>query len=153
MKKTLLLGVGSILRGDDGLGVRAIDLLESQEFAKDLELVRGDISGLDLLKYFSDFKQIIIIDAAKMSQAPGTIKIFNSREIKKNNFKDTVSTHGIALSETLALAEKLGLESEITIIGVEPEDTTYKLGLSETITKRLPEVVEEVKGLLSTQNA
>ena len=58
-------------------------------------------------QYFPDFKRVFVIDAADMKEKPGTIKVFSSKVIKKNVFKDTVSTHGMALAETLALSEKL----------------------------------------------
>ena len=148
MEKTLIVGVGSILRGDDGVGIRAIDELEKEGLPGEVTLHCGDISGLDLLKVFPGFKRIIIIDAADMKEAPGTIKVFKSSDIRDTGFDDKFSTHGMALLETLTLAKKLDLTCDIRVVGVQPEDTGYKLELSDLINGKLPEIIKTVKGLI-----
>jgi len=148
MKKVLVVGIGSILRGDDGVGTMVIDGLEKEALPEYVSLERGDLSGIDLLKYFPDFEKVIIVDAADMKEAPGTIKVFQSAVIKKSDFNDCVSTHGMALLETLTLAEKLDIPSEITIIGIQPQDVSFRLGLSDTVEKTIPSVIEKVKQVL-----
>ena len=145
MKKTIIIGVGSILRSDDGIGPRVIETLENQGLPESVSLRSGEISGLDLLKYFPDFERVIIVDAADMKKEPGTIKVFNSAEIKKSDFTGTPSTHGMTLLETLTLAEKLGLDPEILIVGIQPHNTTLRLGLSNIIEKKIPSIVSKIK--------
>ncbi|MFH1380831.1 MAG: hydrogenase maturation protease [Candidatus Omnitrophota bacterium] len=147
MNKTLIVGVGSILRADDGIGARVIDELEKSSLPKDVELHAGDISGLDLLKYFHGYRNIIIIDAADMKLEPGSIKVFNLSEIKKSNFNDKFSTHGMALLETLTLAEKLDLGYDIKIVGIQPLNTGFDLKLSSLIESRIPEIIGAIKKL------
>ncbi len=129
MEKTLVIGVGSVLRGDDGIGIRVIDELQKEKFPSKVKLLSGDISGLELIKYFPEFERIIIIDAVDIKDKPGTIKSFNSSEIKKSDFSDIVSTHGMTLLETLTLAEKLDISSEIIIVGIQPKDISFGLSL------------------------
>ena len=149
MAKTLIVGIGSILRGDDAVGTRVIDELEKENLPGDVKLHSGDISGLDLLKVFPGNDRVIIIDAADMGEEPGTVKVFESKDIKKASFNDHFSTHGMALLETLTLAERLEMDCRITIVGVQPFDTEFNLEMSEGMLKRVPEVIEEVKKLLS----
>ena len=149
MAKTLIVGIGSILRGDDAVGTRVIDELEKENLPGDVKLHSGDISGLDLLKVFPGNDRVIIIDAADMGEVPGTVKVFESKDIKKASFNDHFSTHGMALLETLTLAERLEMDCRITIVGVQPFDTEFNLEMSEGMLKRVPEVIEEVKKLLS----
>ena len=148
MAKTLIVGVGSILRGDDGIGVRVLDELEKLDVPDNVKLYSGDISGLDLLKIFPGFDKVIIVDAADMNEGPGTIKVLRAAQIKKSDFKDQFSTHGMALLETLTLADKLDMTCEITIVGIQPEDTGFNLKLSERISAKISEVVEMVKELI-----
>jgi len=149
MKKILIVGVGSILRGDDGVGPRVIDVLEKDTLPRGVELHSGDISGLDLLKYFPGQDRVVIVDAADMKETPGTIRVFNSREIRKSDFNDKFSTHGLALFETLTLAEELDICRDIVIVGIQPENTSFKLSLTASIEKRIPAVIEEVKKLIA----
>lgn len=146
--KTLVVGVGSILRGDDGIGPRVIDELEKEDLPGDVSLHSGDISGLDLLKYFPESGRVIIVDAADMGEEPGTIKTFGLSEIKPADFNDKFSTHGMALLETLTLAKEIGVKCEITILGVQPVRTDYDLEMSGLIKDRIPVIVERVKELL-----
>jgi hydrogenase maturation protease len=149
MKDTLIIGIGSILRGDDGIGSRVIDELEKHSLPENIALERGDLSGLDLLKYFPKFKNIIIIDAADMKEKPGTIRIFDLKDIKNNAFQDAVSTHGMALPETLALSEKLDIKSQIKIIGIQPKDVSFNLNLTDKIEELIPSVVKLITEIIN----
>ena len=148
MKKTFIIGVGSILCGDDGVGPRVIDALEKEVLPDNVTIQSGDLSGLDLLKFFPDYDEVIIIDAADMKLEPGQIRTFKPRDIKEANFNDKFSTHGMALLETLTLALALDVPSDITIVGVQPSDTSFNLELSKTISSKIPEIVKVVKAMI-----
>mgnify|MGYP001165939697 CR=1 FL=1 len=148
MEKTLVIGVGSVLRSDDGLGVRVIDELQKEKFPPEVKLLSGDISGLELIKYFPQFQRIIIIDAADIKDKPGTVKLFKSSEIKKSDFANIVSTHGMTLLETLTLAEKLDISSKIIIIGIQPQNTSFGLSLTPEIEEKIPSIVSLVKKVI-----
>jgi len=75
MNKILVIGIGSILKGDDGIGPRAIDELEKDPLPDNVVLERGDLSGMDLIKFFPEFKRVIIVDAADMKAPSGEIKV------------------------------------------------------------------------------
>ncbi len=134
--------------GDDGLGMRVIDELEKEDLPNNVELYSGDTSGLDLLKVFPGHDKVIIIDAADMGEDPGAIRSFSFDEIKKADFKDVISTHGMGLLETLTIAEKIDLKPEIIIIGVQPEMVSHSLELSPLIKGKIPERVEKAKSLV-----
>ncbi|MBU1083563.1 MAG: hydrogenase maturation protease [Candidatus Omnitrophota bacterium] len=148
MTKTLIIGIGSILRGDDGIGPRTIDALENEKLAEGVELERGDLSGMDLLKFFPGYGKVIIIDAADMEEKPGTVKVFRSGELKGSGFKNISSTHGMGLLETLTLARSMDMEDGIIVVGVQPERTGFALEISDTVKESMPVILEEVKKLL-----
>ncbi|MBF0494016.1 MAG: hydrogenase maturation protease [Candidatus Omnitrophica bacterium] len=144
----IIIGVGSILRGDDGVGPRVIDELEKQNLPKNVLLHSGDICGLDLLKVFPGHDRVIIIDAARMGMPAGTVKIFNFTEIKKSDFKNIYSTHGMSLLETLTLGHELGVDPEIIVIGVEPLSTDPALALSPAIKAIIPDLIDKIKNCI-----
>jgi hydrogenase maturation protease len=148
MEKTLVVGVGSVLRGDDGVGIRVIEELQKENLSSDIKLLSGDISGLELIKYFPQFERVVIIDAVDIKDKPGTVKSFNSSEIKKSDFSEVVSTHGMKLLETLTLAEKLDISPKITIIGIQPKDISFKLGLTLEIEDKIPYIMKAVKKVI-----
>jgi len=148
MEKILVIGVGSVLRGDDGIGVRSIEALEKEVLPDNVTVEAGDLSGLDLLKFFEDYPRVIIIDAAKMGEEPGTIKVFTPDEIEPATFKDQSSTHGMGLLETLTIAKELELYNEIIVVGIEPVHTEYDLELTDTIKQKIPDLISTVKDLI-----
>ncbi len=149
MEKTLVIGVGSVLRSDDGIGIRVVEELQKEKFPSKVKFISGDISGLELIKYFSDFARVIIIDAADIKEKPGTIKSFKGSQLKKSDFSDIVSTHGMNLIETLTLAEKLDISPEIVIVGIQPKDTSFKLELTLEIEEKIPYIVNAVKKIIN----
>lgn len=144
----LVAGIGSILRRDDGVGPRVIDELEKEDLPEDVTLHGADISGMDLLKFLPTPGRAIIIDAAEMNSKPGTVKVFGLGEIRKADFNDRFSTHGMGLLDTLTLAESLGIDCEITIVGVQPDDTGYGLEMTDLMRERVPVIAEKVKQLI-----
>ncbi|KJJ83771.1 Peptidase A31, hydrogen uptake protein [Candidatus Omnitrophus magneticus] len=151
MKKILITGIGSILRGDDGIGSRVIDELRKEVLPEGIRLYAGDVSGLDLLKLFPDYDRVIVIDAADMNAPAGMIKVFDSRDIRKAEFSDCLSTHGMTLLQTLTLAEQLELKCEITIVGIQPEDISYRLSVTDTLEQIIPKAVKIIKDFVLTR--
>jgi hydrogenase maturation protease len=149
MSKIFIVGVGSILMGDDGIGMRVIDELEKETLPDEVELHGADISGLDMLKYVEGYERVIIIDAANMSLAPGEIRVFTPEEIEPASFNDKFSTHGMGLLETLTLAGTLGMKCKFVIVGVQPKNVDYNLELSTVIENKIPEIIKTVKDIIA----
>ncbi|MEJ2656985.1 MAG: hydrogenase maturation protease, partial [Desulfobacterales bacterium] len=70
----LVLGVGNILLSDEGAGVRAVEELKNRyNFPDTVEIVDGGTVGFELLPYFENRSHILILDAIKTGNKPGTI--------------------------------------------------------------------------------
>ncbi|MBF0253134.1 MAG: hydrogenase maturation protease [Candidatus Omnitrophica bacterium] len=155
-KNILIVGVGSILKCDDAVGIRVVESLEKDYgIGRSLEGVNitlhaGDISGLDLIKIFPGYDKIIIIDAAEMSLSPGEIRVFGAGEIVLSDAFSTNSTHGMSLKETLLLARNLDIPMKnIKLIGIQPRSVDFSLEMSSLITKKIPEIITKIKILLN----
>lgn len=134
--------------GDDGVGPRVIEALEKEDLPQNVTLYRADVSGLDLLKFFPGYTRVIIIDASDMKLPPGAVRVFKASEIKEADFNDKFSTHGLALLETLTLARELEIDSDISIVGVQPLDTSFNLSMSQKLESCVPSIVKRVKNLI-----
>ena len=143
MHTIAVIGIGNILRRDDGIGIRVIEFLESTGVPSYVKLIQGDISGLDLIKYF-EYNRVIIVDAAKMGIPAGTVKIFTPEDIILNGFKDAISTHSIGLKETLRLANSLKKIKNIQIIGIEPYNIEFGLEITKELQKKVPDICNQV---------
>jgi hydrogenase maturation protease len=117
-----ILGVGSPL-GDDDLGWWAVDLLECSDLSERLrphrlELTRLDRPGPLLLDALKGADLVLLLDAMVSGAAPGTTRRLDPGELE--TLLAPVSSHGLDLPASLALARSLGIvEPRMIVIGIE----------------------------------
>lgn len=146
----LVMGVGSVLMRDEGIGVLAIEELNRRfRFPRNVELLDGGTSGIELLSYISRKDYLIIIDAIKGGSPPGTVLKVEGEDVPAR-FRTRISPHQIGLSDLLAAATITGeMPRELILIGVEPKLIEMGLGLSEEaregMERLLGVVVEELR--------
>ena len=151
-KETLLLGVGNLLRRDDGIGPKVIRLLSenrnSNKLPSGTDMIDGGTDGLGLIEYLKDYKKVVIIDAVEMGLAPGTIKVFTPEEAVISINTDSLSTHGFGIAELIKLAKELDINPELVILGIQPGDVGYGEELSEALYSGLNDTLETIIKLL-----
>ena len=151
--KVLVVGLGNILRGDDGLGPILIKILEKLSIDKDpnIRVVDCGTSAMCLLNHLDNVDKVIIIDAIIKRGKPGAIYHFkivleNKSIIQKDELYH-LSFHEISFEDLLLLLYKIGwrIPREIVIIGCEPEDiSNFRIGLSSSVKNSLPELIKLV---------
>ncbi|MFZ2448083.1 MAG: HyaD/HybD family hydrogenase maturation endopeptidase [Syntrophobacteraceae bacterium] len=144
-KRILVLGVGNILLGDEGAGVRVIEKLEDEYiFSENVELCDGGTLGLMLLDRITRANSVILVDIVRAEGAPGTIYRIRGDDLpKKIPYKS--SLHELNIVETLIYAEELGNRPETVVLGVEPGDwTSWSTGLTDPVRARMEDIVAAV---------
>ena len=144
-KHILVLGVGNILLGDEGTGVRVIQRLEDHYvFSDSVELYDGGTQGLKLLEPICRANFAIVVDIVRAGGAPGSIyRIAESDLSKKIPYKS--SLHELNIVETLIYAEELGNKPETVVIGIEPgEWTSWSTELTEPVRNRMEDFIAVV---------
>lgn len=144
MEKTAVIGIGNILKKDDGVGVRVIEKLMEEELPSTAELVDGGTSTLDTLGYFVDFKKVIVVDSLKAGYEPGTIYKISPEDISQYK-KENLSIHDVQILDVVKMANLLGSFPKVTIYGIEPKEISFDLELSETMKSKMPEIVKLIK--------
>ena len=96
-KKILILGIGNILQMDDGIGPHIINyILESNiQLPDNVDIVDGGTAGYDLLPLLQDRKKIIIVDALKVDDSPGSVYRFKPENILEE--ERTFSLHDVGI--------------------------------------------------------
>jgi hydrogenase maturation protease len=141
--KTLLIGLGNLIMGDEGIGVQAINAIRQRySFEPPVEVVDGGTLGLDLLSYFEQRDAVVIVDAVNFGKEPGYIGLLRDDEVPAQiNTKLTV--HHIGLSDILSSLKLLGKSPKrITLVGIQPESIEFSLNLSSTLKARFQELIE-----------
>jgi hydrogenase maturation protease len=148
--KTLILGVGNILLSDEGIGVRVIEHLQTQDLPGDIELVDGGTAGADLIDVLADRKTVIIIDAIQSNRPAGTILRLTPDDLKLQE-DCALSLHDLDIPQTLKMTKMLNCApGKVICFGVVPAYITPGMELSQTLAPLVPKIAELVLETVST---
>ena len=144
-KNTLVLGLGNLLLGDEGVGVHAARALQD-ECCEDVEIQDVGTAILDALPALERADRVIVMDAMKGHGDPGTIYRTPMDQCTGNSC--IASLHGFDLRSVLTLA---GCETspEVLVLGVEPAVVEWSMALSPPVKNALPVLLEAVREELS----
>ena len=149
-KRILILGIGNLLCKDEGFGIHIVNRLKDMALPPYVEVVDGGTLSSHFIEIVGGRKKIIVIDAIKADGLPGTIYRLTDKDIenkRKGYFRTVFEQEFIDAWKTTYFLRTQ--PEEVVYIGVEPEDTGEKslmleIGLSPTIEKRIPEIIEMV---------
>lgn len=141
-RRTVVLGVGNPLYGDDGFGIEAAALFARlYRGGPEVEVVDGGTEGLRLLGYIEEATELILLDAVAAPGPPGTIVEIDGAELASGS-PLKLSEHQVAIEEVLGLAAWRGrLPGRTVLLGVVPERLDLGPGLSPPVAAALRPVV------------
>jgi hydrogenase maturation protease len=148
-KKTMVLGLGNPIFGDDGVGLRVIEELQKQVQNPNITIEGAELAGLDMLETLSGYDRVIIVDAIQTGGRAGDIY-----QLTPDDLKSTIHTgtpHDVNFSTALEFGERLGvkLPSKIDIVAIEiAPNVAFSEELTPEIEKVVPEVVKRVVEIL-----
>lgn len=127
----LVLGLGNILMGDEGVGVRVVETLARRyDLPPEVEVVDGGTSGMDLLNAVADRDHLIVADAVNLDAEPGTVVRLADDQVQAF-FRTRISPHQLGLSDLLAALILVDeAPARVTIVGVVPKDLSLGTELS-----------------------
>ena len=140
---TLVIGVGNVLMQDEGMGVRAVELLESRYHVPEhVEFMDGGTSGTELLEPMRGKERLVIADCVNTGAPAGTLLRLADEEVPAF-FQTKLSNHQLGISDLLAVLTVTGeAPKHVTIIGMVPCHLENRLGLSEESMARLEQMVQ-----------
>jgi hydrogenase maturation protease len=141
-----ILGIGNILLTDEGFGVRVIEkLFDEYEFPDNVSVVEGGVLGIHLLGTLSKADHLIVVDAVKNRQPPGTLYRLEKDELPERILMKN-SLHQTDFLETLTLCQMIDKAPEsVVVLGAEPEDIeTHSVELTPVVADRVDEMVSRV---------
>ena len=147
----LLLGIGSPIVCDDGLGFRVVEEIKNLNLP-DLDTDQQSVSGLDLIEIMVDYKKVVVVDAIVTEKYPaGTVMLLQPEDFKS-------ALHGTNPHETnIHMAIELGqrlfpgrMPKDIQFIAVEVSDVyTVTDVMTEDVEKAVPAAVQAVLKVLN----
>jgi len=147
---TVVIGLGSPLMGDDGLGLAALAALEEGwAFDPPPIFLDGGTWGMNLLPDIEDAGRLLLLDAVAMGRSPGTV-IALGRDDLPRFFSIKLSPHQVDLREVLALAELRGtLPEDTVVLGLQPDRVELTTELSDIVRNAIPHLVDAAVGQLT----
>ena len=143
--KTIILGVGNQILGDDGVGVHVANELKKHIQHPNVTIDEAITGGMNLLDLILGYEKAIIIDAVKTETG-------ETGEVKRIPLADfstmhSCNPHDVSLIEAIKMAKKLGetrIPKEIIVIGVLMKQIPCEFGeqLSNNIAAAVPKAVE-----------
>ena len=141
----LILGLGNVLCGDDGIGCAAVAALRrAYAAAEGVEVVDGGTLGLSLLPHLTAARRAILVDAVSADAPPGTLLRLIGSEVPPA-VQGRLSPHQVGVADLLQGAELLGeCPSTLVLLGLVPAGIELGIGLSPAVRAALPHLIESV---------
>ena len=142
-KKTLVLGLGNILMGDEGIGVHVVRAVEKHTLPAGVECLDGGTGGFTLLEPLQSAHRIILVDAAADGNPPGTVTRTAPRF--SSDYPPTLTAHDIGVKDLLDVFYIQGGGPEVVLyaIAIDPRQP-ISMSLSETGTRAAAVAVERI---------
>ena len=148
---SLVLGMGNTLLGDEGVGVHAVNALQKvQPALRNVELMDGGTLSFVLAGPIEAADRLIVIDAAQLGSWPGTVRLYEGREMDRFVMSSrNKSVHEVSLADLLVIAHLSGqLPQQRALIGIQPEVIDWADSLSPTVAPTVAAACELVQELL-----
>lgn len=137
--KVAIVGLGNIIRGDDALGPKLIELAKAKPVSNAALFDCGTAPENYIFPILSSLcDTIVLVDAADLGRAPGEIEIFDLDRISRVSF----STHNPSPHLFIDLL-KTGREGlNIFVVSVQPKGMSLGSQISEEVMQGLNLLVD-----------
>lgn len=158
MEKTLVIGLGNPILGDDGVGWKIADevknrLATSPDESASVEVDCASLGGLSLMERMLGYQHVVLIDSMETGQYPvGTVSVFPLAALPNPIASHSASAHDTSLMTALKVAQNLkaGTPERINVVAIEARDVyEFSENLSPAVESAIPEAVKKVFELLS----
>ena len=133
--KTLILGIGNVMKGDDGLGPILISRLKGKTKANLLDCEEVPENYIQpIIEARPD--SIVIVDAADWNGPAGEIRLIDAEEINNISF----STHDSSLQIFINYLKRNLPNTHIVIVGIQQKRKGFLDSLSPEVEKAIDEL-------------
>lgn len=142
----LVLGLGNVLYGDDGVGVVTVHLLARQYRAPaGVRVADGGTLGLSLLPLLAEARRALIVDAIRRGGVkPGSVVRLEGADVPPA-VRERLSPHEIGVGDLLDGATLLGCSpARMILLGLAPARLEFGEELSPAVERRVPALVGRV---------
>lgn len=156
--KTLVIGLGNPILGDDGVGWRVADVVKERldpGHQENVQVECASLGGLSLMERLAGFQHAILIDSISTGlHTDGYVSVFPLQALSDPFSGHTSSAHDTSLLTALKTGQQLGLDLPETITVVAIEAATvhdFSEQLSPAVAAAVPAAVKAVLDLIASR--
>lgn len=157
-RKTIIIGLGNPILGDDGVGWRVAEEISNSKsnLPQSVDVDCLSVGGLALMEHMAGYDQAILIDALQTgSKTPGTVLLLSLDDLPDQFAGHLSSTHDVNLVTALNLGREMGLQipNQIIIIGIEAKRVyDFSEEMSTDMKRAIPKAVELIHTILTSHS-
>ena len=150
--KTIVIGLGNPILGDDGVGWCVAEELKHQikpEMKADVDCL--SLGGISLMEHMIGYERAILIDALISDQEPGSITISKLDDLPNYSAFHITSAHDTSLQNAIKLGKSLGakLPDDVTVVGISAKSVyDFSEELSQPVRSSVPKATKIVINML-----
>jgi len=150
--RVVVIGVGNTILSDDGVGVHAARLLQSDpRVPAGVTIVDGGTIGLELVPYACDASHVLLLDAIDSGQAAGTLARMTGDGLLAT--KKGWSAHQLGVADLVAALALVSTQpQDVIVLGVQPANTDWGTVLSAPVEAALVPLVDAALAQLQNWN-
>ncbi|MHA1109793.1 MAG: hydrogenase maturation protease [Promethearchaeota archaeon] len=151
--KTLIIGLGNPIVGDDAIGIKVVEWLhKANQFSPNVE-IQADVSlsGIALVELFRGHDQVIIVDSMHTGQHPvGTVQVLHPNQfLSAQHVSDFHNMDFFtALEWGYQTFDDMPPKEKITIIGIE---INYIQEFSDSLSPELQNQLDTIKNTVKSE--
>ena len=128
--KTLVLGLGNILMGDEGFGVRVARRLKEVELPDNVRVTEGGVGGFNLLGQLEGVERLIVVDIMILPSPPGELRLLEPGPELAEPGKVIISFHQVGVLDLVQMWSLIGHEPKTTFLVTRPQSMEWGTELS-----------------------
>jgi hydrogenase maturation protease len=138
----LLVGIGNVLRGDDGVGVYVAWQLARRPLPREVEVYEAGTAAHELAGVLENRQRVVVVDALDCGDVPGSIHRLGP-EAFVPAARSGLSLHDLHLLHALDETRLWGTAPEdVTILAVQVENTAFGIELSAPVRSAVGRAIE-----------
>jgi hydrogenase maturation protease len=144
LQRTLILGIGNTLLGDEGAGVHALERISALLGDRtDVDVLDGGTLCFMLLPTLEQYQRLIVLDAAMIEGPAGTIESHEGTAFDRFLGRPRHSVHEVGLCDLMSMARLSGCFPEHrAIVGIKPEFVDWSETCSAPVAAALDAVAQ-----------
>ena len=159
--KTIVIGLGNPILGDDGVGWKVAEEVKKQLTSSPASPLLGEgnlldvdflsLGGISLMEHLIGYDRAILIDAVTSDQKTGSVIVSNLNEMPDYSAFHVASVHDTSLQNALKLGKSMGvgLPKEVIVVGIATDHIyDFSESLSPAVAQAISKATKIVINLL-----